>query len=146
MEPGEAPGPGRRTLLRGALLAGATGLSGALAGCGGGSKDPGESAGAAGPLPGTPLGSTADVPVGGGTIISRALVVVTQPTVGQFRAFSSICTHQGCPVNQVTGGVIKCPCHFSQYSIVDGSVKSGPAPAPLKPVKITTTGGNITVA
>jgi Rieske Fe-S protein len=37
----------------------------------------------------------------------------------------------GCTVDSVGGGVITCPCHGSQYSIVDGSVKGGPAPHAL---------------
>src|SRR5690606_5628393 len=75
--------------------------------------------------------STADVPVEGGVVLDRAGVVVTQPEAGRFMAFSSTCTHQGCSVAEVADGVIKCPCHFSQFSVVDGSVRQGPAEAPL---------------
>src|SRR5688572_23233833 len=38
----------------------------------------------------------ADVPVGGGTVLTEEKVVVTQPTKGEFKAFTAICTHQGC--------------------------------------------------
>lgn len=137
--------PARRTVLRGAVALGVTGLSGAaLAGCGGGDDKTAEESRA--PAGGTPLGASADIPVGGGKIFSTAMVVVTQPTAGTFKAFSAICTHQGCPVNEVADGLIKCPCHRSEYSISDGSVKGGPAPSPLPAVQITTTGGNIAVA
>jgi Rieske Fe-S protein len=71
---------------------------------------------------------------------------VTQPTAGNFKAFTAVCTHAGCTVGSVTDGVIKCPCHGSMYSAADGSVKGGPAPAPLAAKNITVQGGEITLA
>ena len=44
---------------------------------------------------GTPLGLAADIPVGGGMVFTAAKVVVTQPTKGDFKAFSAVCTHVG---------------------------------------------------
>ena len=87
-----------------------------------------------------------DVPVGGGVILPAKTIVVTQPTKGQFEGFSSTCTHLGCTVANIYGGKIICPCHGSMYSIKDGSVLGGPAPAPLpkKPVKVD--GTNIVLA
>ncbi len=85
-------------------------------------------------------------PVGGGKVFISPAVVVTQPAAGTFRAFSSICTHEGCPVAKVADGVIKCPCHGSEFSIADGSVKRSPAPSPLTPIAITATGDTLTVA
>ena len=82
--------------------------------------------------------------MGGGKVYDG--FVVTQPTAGTFKAFSSTCTHQGCQVNAVSDGLIRCPCHGSEYSITDGSVKSGPAPAPLRAKTVTVAGGQITVA
>lgn len=72
-----------------------------------------------------------DVPVGGGIVLADRQVVITQPEAGLFRAFSAICTHQGCTVRRVRGGAIECPCHNSQFSITDGSVIRDPAPQPL---------------
>ena len=46
--------------------------------------------------------TTADIPVGGGKIFADIQAVITQPTAGEFKAFSSICTHQNCPVADVT--------------------------------------------
>jgi Rieske Fe-S protein len=89
------------------------------------------------------LGKAASIPVGGGLIFAKESVVVTQPSRGTFRAFSSTCTHQGCTVGSVAGGRILCPCHGSEYSIVDGSVQSGPAPLPLPRKTITITDGDI---
>jgi Rieske Fe-S protein len=94
---------------------------------------------------GTPLASTSAIPVGGGTIFADKKVVVTQPVAGTFKAFSSTCTHLGCTVAKVADGLIQCPCHGSRYSIVDASVKAGPAPKPLPPMNITVTGTQITL-
>lgn len=104
----------------------------------------------AAPPPAAPAGGalvgTADVPVGGGVIFAAQDVVVTQPTAGAFKAFTATCTHQGCKVATVDGGTINCPCHGSKYSIADGSVAGGPAPAPLAEKAITVTGTSITLA
>jgi Rieske Fe-S protein len=138
---------------------GAAGVVAALDGCGGGSGDSGGTgaqppAGATGSGPadsGSTGGDsgdsikTSDIPVGGGKIFDTQNIVVTQPTAGQFKAFSATCTHQGCQVSSVQGGAIKCPCHGSEYSIVDGSVKVGPAPRPLPVKQATVNGDQITV-
>lgn len=92
---------------------------------------------------GAVLASTSEVAVGGGAIFAEQKVVVTQPAAGEFRAFSSTCTHQGCQVAEVADGTINCPCHASQFSIEDGSVQSGPASSPLPGVDITVRGDAI---
>jgi nitrite reductase/ring-hydroxylating ferredoxin subunit len=107
----------------------------------GGSADGGAKGG--GKTTGTPLGMTADIPVGGGKVFTAAKVVVTQPVKGQFKAFSAVCTHVGCLCNQVADGTVNCPCHGSKFKITDGSVTAGPASAPLAPATITVAGGKI---
>ena len=87
-----------------------------------------------------------DVPVGGCAVFSSHQLVVTQPSEGDVRAFSAVCTHQGCPVSASTDGVVPCTCHGSEFSIEDGSVLRGPATAPLPAVDITVTQGSITLA
>jgi Rieske Fe-S protein len=137
----------RRQALTGATAVG-VGLP-LLAACSGGSAtdSTGGSGGADGggpqQKPGTGLVATSDVPVGGGVILSGPGVVVTQPTEGQFKAFSSTCTHAGCTVSQVSGGEIVCPCHGSRFSITDGSVDGGPAPSPLPTVAVQVKGGQV---
>jgi Rieske Fe-S protein len=81
---------------------------------------------------------TGDIPEGGGKIFKSEKVVVTQPKAGEFKCFTSVCTHQGCDVEAVEGGTINCPCHGSKFNIADGSVANGPASKPLaeKPIKV----------
>ncbi|MDQ0402548.1 Rieske (2Fe-2S) protein [Streptomyces sp. NPDC000349] len=151
-----AAGPARRTVV---AAAGAAGLTAVLAACGGSDEDAssdtgsassgspsaeaggGEDAGA-----GAVLAATADIPEGGGMVFADQKVVVTQPSKGEFKAFSATCTHQGCAVKSVSDGVINCPCHNSNFSITDGSVQSGPAPKPLPAVQITVSGDSIQLA
>jgi Rieske Fe-S protein len=125
----------RRTLLVGASAAG---VAVTLTGCSGGGSDPGSSGGGA--------IKTSDIPVGGGKVYQDQKVVVTQPSAGQFKAFTAICTHQGCLVSKIENGTITCPCHGSQYSASDGSVKNGPAQLPLAAKTVTVSGDTITVS
>ncbi|MFJ8062014.1 Rieske (2Fe-2S) protein [Streptomyces sp. NPDC096142] len=95
---------------------------------------------------GQELAKTADIPVGGGTIFKDRKIVVTQPEKDEFKAFSAICTHQGCTVGTVADGTIDCPCHGSKYRIADGSVAAGPAPKPLPAERIEVKGNSIRLA
>lgn len=92
---------------------------------------------------GQELAKTSEIPVGGGKIFREQRVVVTQPTQGDFKAFSAICTHEGCTVGTVADGTIDCSCHNSSFRIADASVVRGPASGPLLPKKITVEGGTI---
>jgi len=153
----ESPAPG---LSRRAVVAGAGGVAavGLLTACGGGSvatapaptvaPQPAPSAAPAAPSAssGTALTSTSDVPVGGGTVFADKDVVVTQPTAGDFKAFSATCTHQGCKVKSVADGNIVCPCHGSKFAIADGSVTNGPAKSPLPEKTISVDGDSIVLA
>ncbi|MEU9454201.1 Rieske (2Fe-2S) protein [Streptomyces sp. NPDC048277] len=159
-------GPARRTIV---AAAGAAGLAAALTACGssddssgttttnngagsttqdsnasgGGATDNSTASAAAG---GTALAKTTDIPEGGGTIFKDQAVVVTQPASGTYKAFATKCPHAGCPVTSVANGAIVCPCHGSQFSIEDGSVKKGPATTGLTAANITVSGDQITLA
>ncbi|MFC8292001.1 Rieske (2Fe-2S) protein [Streptomyces sp. NPDC057242] len=95
---------------------------------------------------GEALARTSEIPVGGGAVFPEEKVVVTQPTAGEFKAFSAVCTHQGCLVNKVADGTIDCPCHGSKFRVADGSVVTGPATRPLPAERIDVSGGTITLA
>jgi Rieske Fe-S protein len=86
----------------------------------------------------------AEIPVGSGKIFPDTQTVITQPKQGEFKAFSAVCTHQGCLVGTVTN-TIDCPCHGSKYSITDGSVVNPPAPSPLPEKTIKVEGDTLTV-
>ncbi|OEJ96855.1 Rieske (2Fe-2S) protein [Streptomyces thermolilacinus] len=128
------PGPSgpvtsRRTVLTGAVTAAAA--AALTSACG----DEGSG--------GRVLAPTSGIPVGGGRVFADEKVVVTQPAEGEFKAFSAVCTHQGCTVGSVTNGLINCPCHASRFRIADASVASGPATRPLPERKITVEDGSV---
>lgn len=137
----------RRVMLRGAAVTGVAVPF--LAACGsdeepadtgdtgvtGDTGDTGDSTG--------PLASTSDVPVGEGMILTEEQIVLTQPTDGDFKAFTAVCTHQGCTVASVADGTITCDCHGSTYSAENGEVTGGPATAPLEEIPIKVQGDQI---
>ena len=92
---------------------------------------------------GTVLGAASEIPVGGGKIYTAARVVVTQPERGQYKAFSAVCTHVACLLDEVANGTIDCPCHGSEFKITTGAVVTGPAPAPLQKKQITIVNGQV---
>jgi Rieske Fe-S protein len=154
-----------RATRRGVLAGvGLVGLAGAVSACTSSGSPAGTSGGAYGgayggtaaapsaPAASTPaaagngasaLAATSEIPVGSGKIFTPQKVVVTQPVSGDFKAFSAVCTHMGCIVNQISNGTIDCPCHGSQFSIKDGSVVGGPAPSPLAAQAIKVSGERI---
>lgn len=153
-EPG-VPAASRRVML---ACAGAV-CAAALAGCAryntSNGIDGGQSA-PSNPAPSSPepggsdgsgvLATTAEIPVGGGKILTAKKIVITQPRAGSFDAFTAICTHLGCTVNTVANGTIDCPCHGSKFSISDGSVVNGPATTPLARINIKVQGNSIAQA
>lgn len=86
----------------------------------------GESSGGGTSGPAQGIIAAAEVPVGGGVIVQSRQLVVTQPEEGVFKAFSSVCTHQGQQLGAVSSGRITCPFHGSQFSVEDGSNVAGP--------------------
>lgn len=89
---------------------------------------------------------TSDIPVGGGAIFPDDQYVVTQPSEGDFKAFTAVCTHRQCLVASVSDGSINCTCHGSRFSIEDGSVVNGPATSPLAEKDVKVTGNSLTVS
>ncbi|MET9417488.1 Rieske (2Fe-2S) protein [Streptomyces klenkii] len=147
-------GSTRRSVV---AAAGTAGLVTLLAACGGGdggsgeakddkskngdsdgSRTGGEDAGKGGEI-----AKAADIPEGGGKVFPDRKVVVTQPAKGEFKAFSAVCTHQGCLVRDVSGGTINCPCHGSKFAVADGSVKGGPARKGLPEQQVSVHDGSL---
>jgi Rieske Fe-S protein len=160
-EPQHATRATRRGLLAGVGLVGLAGAVSACSSGGSSSSSAGANAGAtgAGTAPNAAssapsattggssasgaLATTSEIPVGGGMIFTSEKVVVTQPTAGDYKGFSAVCTHMGCIVSTISNGTIDCPCHGSQYSITNGSVVAGPAPKPLPAAAIKVSGTSI---
>jgi len=144
-------GTARRSVLAGVgvVAAGALGYAVGIGGQLSGSD--GQSAAAADPKPAGPdnpaqpaaLVAVADVPAGGGTVLKDAKVVVTKDESGQVKAFSAICTHQGCTVASVSGGTINCPCHGSRFDAATGRPVAGPAKSPLPTVAVAVRDGSV---
>jgi Rieske Fe-S protein len=146
----------RRAVLVGTCAAGCAALAGCATYSAGAGPAAPPHAGAA-PQPGAttappagaaaaPLVKTAEVPVGGGVILAAQRIVVTQPTAGRFKAFSTTCTHQGCEVTSVANGSIMCPCHGSYFSVTDGAPTQGPAKKPLPERTVAVSGDAVTLA
>ena len=142
--------PDRRRAL---ALAAGVGLGPAvLAACGdgeesGGTADEGLDTGHSPTSPPAgPLAKAAEIPVGGGTIFRDEQVVVTQPTEGEFRCFTAVCTHMGCIVSSIEAGGIRCECHGSAFSVEDGTPVNPPATEPLAKFEITVEGDQISIA
>ncbi|GAA3016648.1 Rieske (2Fe-2S) protein [Streptomyces fulvorobeus] len=135
---------GRRTVVN---AVGAAGVVAVLAACG--SEQTGKTGetgkGGAADTSGEALAKTADIPEGGGVVFADQGVVVTQPKAGEFKAFSSKCTHQGCSVKGISEGVINCPCHGSTFDAATGAVTGGPATQPLPAKAIKVEAGSISL-
>ncbi len=144
--------PTRRVVLRAAGTVGATAATaGTLAACGGTSASSvaSQAAGVASQAAGVASQAAealkqADIPVGGGKVVGK--VVVTQPTAGTFKAFSAVCTHQGCTVSKVENAQIICACHNSVFDAATGAVLSGPAKEPLASKSVTVSAEGIKVS
>ncbi len=99
----------------------------------------------ASPTPTAPveLGSAGDVPVGGAKLYPDQRLVVSQPSKGDFAAFSAVCTHAGCVLDEVHKEEGSCPCHGSRFDVSTGKVVQGPASSPLPKVPVRVQDGKL---
>ncbi|MFI8100017.1 Rieske (2Fe-2S) protein [Streptomyces sp. NPDC086023] len=131
----------RRTVLKGAAaLAGAAAAGISLAAC---STEAGSTVDAEKPSEPLDLGGAEAVPVGGAKLFREQRLLVSQPSAGQYRAFSAKCTHAGCILDKIENGEGNCPCHMSRFDVATGKVLSGPAPSPLPEIPVKVEGGKI---
>ncbi len=97
------------------------------------------------PAPGVVIMAASAVPVGSAQPFTDPQTggpaYLLQPKAGVFRAYSAVCTHQGCTVSADSSG-FTCPCHGAVYDS-SGNVLSGPAPAPLQPINVVVVNGQV---
>ncbi|MFJ8823444.1 Rieske (2Fe-2S) protein [Streptomyces sp. NPDC102467] len=127
----------RRTALRGAAVAGTAGLglTACSTGSGGGA--------AAAPTAPVDLGKADEVPEGGAKLYKDEHVVVSRTKDGGYKAFSTICTHAGCPIAMLKGTELTCNCHGSKFDATTGKVLHAPATEPLEELSVQVEGGKI---
>ncbi|MFF3905432.1 Rieske (2Fe-2S) protein [Streptomyces sp. NPDC001848] len=133
------PSATRRTVLRGAALTPVVGLG--LAACSAGGED-GATPDATRTAP-VALGAENDVPKGGAKLYRDENVVVSRAADGSLKAYSTICTHAGCPINKLSGTTLVCPCHGSEFDALTGKVVQAPATEPLHELPVQVRGGRI---
>lgn len=110
-----------------------------LAACSG----PGDSGSAATPTAPVDLGAEGDVAKGGAKLYKDHNVVVSRDKSGTLKAYSTVCTHAGCPINKLQGTTLICPCHGSEFDAVTGKVVQSPATEPLTELSVKTENGRI---
>jgi nitrite reductase/ring-hydroxylating ferredoxin subunit len=66
---------------------------------------------------------------------------------GQVHAYGSRCPHLGGPLERgwVRDDCVVCPCHGSNFSLVDGAVRTGPATHGLPPLDVRVRNGRVEV-
>jgi nitrite reductase/ring-hydroxylating ferredoxin subunit len=79
------------------------------------------------------LGLATDFPPGSRTLLMHIPAVLIHNNDG-WLAFSMVCTHLGCTVEQKSKEY-ECPCHGSKYDAA-GYVARGPANTPLKKLRV----------
>ena len=94
------------------------------------------------------VAKTSDIPIGSGKKfdVEGVPILITQPTAGEFRGFSAVCTHAGFVMTNMANAEIKCDNHGAVYSADDGSVLSGPAPRALGKVTVKVEGDDLLVS
>lgn len=123
-----------RSILAAALATACGGGGGGVTAPGGGSPAP-----AGVTLQGNqlrvPLSAVPELGTSGGYRVISAVQgaqvnVIIINVAGSFRAFTAVCTHEGCLVDSFNGSRIRCPCHGSEFD-TSGRNVVGPAPRPL---------------
>ncbi|WP_406434548.1 Rieske (2Fe-2S) protein [Streptomyces sp. NBC_00631] len=132
------PFANRRTVLRGAAVTSIAGLGAAAC------KAP-SGAATVGATPTAPvdLGAESEVANGGAQLYREHNVVVSRSADGALKAYSTICTHAGCPIDRLQGTTLVCPCHGSEFDALTGKVVRSPATEPLNELPVKTANGRI---
>jgi cytochrome b6-f complex iron-sulfur subunit len=107
-------------------------------------------------LSGTLNGNKVTVDVSSGSAIvqngfafvqySGGSLLAARTSDGVYYAMTTICTHQGCIINQYDSGSKEfvCQCHQSTFSVT-GAVTNGPAPSALRQYQTTVSGNQLII-
>ncbi|MEV0257092.1 Rieske (2Fe-2S) protein [Streptomyces sp. NPDC050732] len=128
--------PARRTVLRAAALAPAVGLG--LTAC-----SSGDGSNRSVPTAPVDLGKADDVKVGASKLYKDSNVVVSRISDDEYKAYSTICTHARCPIQNLEGHKLVCQCHGSQFDAMNGKVLKEPAVEPLVELPVKVENGKI---
>lgn len=92
-------------------------------------------------------GKATDVSVKGARAytLNGKYIIVTQPTAGNYKAFSGICTHQPVKVDSLNGTNLVCRRHNGYFDTTTGAAKGGPVSRGLTKYAVTITNGYIYV-
>lgn len=84
------------------------------------------------------VGPEGSIPVGGSkTVRFGRYPAIILNTEDGLRAYSAVCTHFACIVTwDPENNWLACPCHEGYFDPSDGSIISGPPPAPLETIPI----------
>jgi thiosulfate dehydrogenase [quinone] large subunit len=151
----------RRTFVKTSAVAGGLGVAGLALGIVG--QKPSSSSSAL-PIGGTPSAAPTNAAPSGTMIAAVSSVPVgtafkftdpatgmpaylMQPATGTFVAYSAICTHQGCIVNDnAANGSLDCPCHGAQFNAATGAHQRGPGRGDLAKLNVSVSGDTIYLA
>ena len=100
---------------------------------------------------GTLIAAVSSVPVGTAFKFtdptSGMPAYLMQPAAGTFVAYSAVCTHEGCIVNDnVSNGSFDCPCHGAQFDAATGAHQRGPGRGDLAKLNVSASGDSVYLA
>ena len=100
---------------------------------------------------GTKIAAISSVPVGAAFKFTNPATgtpaYLMQPSAGTFVAYSAICTHEGCIVNDnVANGSFDCPCHGAQFNAATGAHTRGPGRGDLAKLNVSASGDSVYLA
>ncbi len=74
-------------------------------------------------------------------------MIIVANVEGNLYAFSDTCTHAECALSEgsLSGDLVECGCHGSQFNVKTGAVESGPAIEPVPTYAVRVEGGRVLV-